>query len=58
MVLVDLAMLARLSPAVTLWLDTMLQFVLMVVVLFAARTGARRIPAAERMREKCILVRL
>lgn len=42
MELVDTAMLTRMSPVITVWLATILQFVPTVAVTFAARTGVRR----------------
>ena len=53
--MVDVAMLARLSPAMTVWLDMILQSV--PIVLFAARIGVRR-AAVERRSWKCIVARL
>lgn len=50
------AMLARSSPEMTVWLETMLQFVPTAVVLFCAVMGTITVAAMKRKHdEKCIV---
>lgn len=48
MVLVDVAILARLSPVTAVWLDMMLQFVPIAAALLVANAGVSSAVAVER----------